>query len=60
MDEKQGLNRLSTGAILGSTIAVSIVAIFLAMIASPLVEDGIQSNPTSELRVPVWDGRIAV
>ena len=55
MDEKQGLNRLSTGAILGSTIAVSIVAIFLAMIASPLVEDGMQSNTTSELRVPVWE-----
>ncbi|MGB0727785.1 MAG: CocE/NonD family hydrolase [Candidatus Poseidoniaceae archaeon] len=55
MDEKQGLNRLSTGAILGSTIAVSIVVIFLAMIASPLVEEGVQGNASSELRVPVWE-----
>ena len=55
MEEQPGLNRVGTGALLGSTVAVSIVAIFLAMIASPLVENATDNNGTSALRVPVWE-----
>ncbi|MGB2030256.1 MAG: hypothetical protein ACPH04_06390, partial [Candidatus Poseidoniaceae archaeon] len=55
MEEKLGLNRLSTGTLLGSTVAVSIVAIFLAMIASPMVDTGGDGQAGSDLRVPVWD-----
>ena len=55
MEESTGLNRLNTGTLLGATVAVSIVTIFLAMIASPLVDDAANAVGGSELRVPVWE-----
>ncbi|RJU99704.1 MAG: CocE/NonD family hydrolase [Candidatus Poseidoniales archaeon] len=54
MEPKQGLSRLGPGTLLNSTVAVSIVVIFMAMIASPLANNN-GGSTTSELRVPVWE-----
>ena len=53
MEPKLGLSRLSAGTLLNSTVAVSIVVIFMAMIASPLANN--DSASSSEFRVPVWE-----
>ncbi|DAC32296.1 MAG TPA: CocE/NonD family hydrolase, partial [Candidatus Poseidoniales archaeon] len=54
MEPKLGLSRLSAGTLLNSTVAVSIVVIFMAMIASPLATNN-DGTSSSDLRVPVWE-----